>query len=103
MTARHKTSPFGTRPQKDMRDQVISEPAAYVEVNTRHAKALAAAACEPFVALLRTMPVEETVKTGLPDLRSVLFSGGERLLWTTTFESKWHRYIRQSINPSTIH
>jgi hypothetical protein len=103
MTAKDKTSPFSTQSDKGMRDEVISEPTALFEVKPDHAKELAAATSERFAAVLRTAPVEETVKTGLRDSRQARFSSGERLLWTTTFESEWHRYIDKPINPSTIH
>ncbi len=103
MTAKDKTSPFNTQSDKGMRDEVISEPTALFEVKPGHAKEPAAAAFERFAAVLRTAPVEETVKTGLRDSRHARFSSGERLLWKTTFESEWHRYIGKPINPSTIH
>ena len=85
-----------------MRDEVISEPTAFFEVKPGDAKELATAS-ERFAAVLRTVPVEETVKTGLRDSRHARFRGAERLLWPTMFESEWHRYICKSINSSTIH
>jgi hypothetical protein len=103
MTARDKTRPFTTPSRKGMRDEVISEPTAIVDVKSRDAKELAALASERFAAVLRTAPVEETMKTGLRDSRRARFSGGERLLWTTTFESEWHRCIGKPINRSAIH
>ena len=61
-----------------------------------------AAASERFATTLRTASVQ-TMKTGPRESRSAPFIGGEHLLWTATFESDWHRYIRKSINPSTTH
>ena len=52
-----------------------------------------AAASQRFAAVLRAAPVADTMKTGLPDRRRLLFGGDGRRLWTTTFESDWHRYI----------
>ena len=66
-----------------------------------HAQELAAAS-ERFARLLRTAPVE-TTKTSQRDIRHALLSGDERLLWTTTLESQWHRYLCKPIDPSTIH
>jgi hypothetical protein len=52
-----------------------------------------AAASQRFAAVLLAAPVADTVKTGLRDRRRLLFGGDRRRLWTTTFESDWHRYI----------
>jgi hypothetical protein len=100
MTAIDKTSPFSTPSNKEMRGEVISEPTACCEVRRGHAKERAAAS-ERFATVLRTAPVEETMKPGLRDSRQVLFRGRNRPLWTTRFESDWRRYIRKPINPST--
>jgi hypothetical protein len=86
MTARDKTTPFITKSEKEMQD---------------HAQELTAAS-ERFARVLRTAPVE-TTKTSQPDIRHVLFSDHERLLWTTTLESQWQRYLCKSIHPSAIH
>ena len=102
MTARDKTTSSSTRPETEMGDEVISEPTACIEVRRGHAKERAAAS-ERFATVLRTAPVEETMKPGLRDSRQVLFSGRNRPLWTTRFESDWRRYIRKPINPSTTH
>ena len=91
MTARDKTRPFTAKSDEYMGD----------ELEPYHAQELAEAA-ERFARVLRTAPVE-TTKTGQRDIRHVLFSGDERLLWTTTFESHWHRYLCKPFDPSTIH
>ena len=91
MTARDKTRPFTTKSDKAMRD----------EAKPDHAQELAAAS-ERFARLLRTAPVE-TTKTDQRDIRHALLSGDERLLWTTTLESQWHRYLCKPIDPSTVH
>ena len=90
MTARDKTRLLTTKSDKGMRD----------EVNPDHAQQLAAAS-ERFARLLRTAPVE-TTQTTQRDIRHVLHSD-KRLLWTTTLESQWHRYLCKPIDPSTIH
>jgi hypothetical protein len=91
MTARDKTTPLITKSDKEMGD----------EVKRDHAQELTAAS-ERFATALRTAPVE-TTKTGQQDIRHVLFSDDERLLWTTTLESQWHRYLCKTIHSSTIH
>ena len=90
MTARHKARPLITQSYREMRD---------VEVKQENELA---AASERFATTLRTASVE-TLRTGPRESRSARFIGGEHLLWTAAFESDWHRYIRKSIKPSTIH
>jgi len=91
MTARDKTTPFTAKSDKGMCD----------EVKPDYAQELTSAS-ERFARVLRTASVE-TTKTGQRNIRHVPFSDDERLLWTTTLESQWHRYLRKPIHPSTIH
>jgi hypothetical protein len=91
MTARDKTTPFITKSEKEMCD----------EVKRDHAPEPSAAA-ERFARVLRTATVE-TTQTKQPDIRHVLFSDDERRLWTTTRESQWHRYLCKTIYSSAIH
>jgi hypothetical protein len=91
MTARDKTTQFITKSDREMCD----------EVKRDHAQELTAAS-ERFARVLRTAPVE-TTKTGQQDIRHVLFSDDKRLLWTTTLESQWHRYLCKPIHSSAIH
>ena len=96
MSAKGRTRQFTTEPGEEMRDRVISEPDAFFEIKPGHEKELAAVS-QQFAAVLRTLPVEETSRTGLRDFGHVLFSGDKRPLWTMTFESDWHRYIGKRI------
>jgi hypothetical protein len=91
MAARDKTTPLTAKSDKEMCD----------EVKPDYAQELAAAA-ERFARVLRTAPVE-TTHAGQADIRHVLFSDDARLLWTTTLESQWQRYICKSSHPSAIH
>ena len=103
MSAKDKTSPFTTKSGKGRGDGVMSEATAFFEVKPGREKELAAAS-ERFAAVLRTASVAATMKTGLRDFSHVLFSGGRRPLWTTTFESEWRRYIGKPIlKASTTH
>ena len=88
MRARDKTRPFITESYREMRD---------VEVKPGQENELAAAS-ERFATTLRTASVETCPRESM----SARFVGGEHLLWTTTFESEWHRQIGRT-NPSTIH
>jgi hypothetical protein len=92
MKARDKARRFSTPSYRETRD---------VESNPDYEKELATA-YERFATVLRTAPVE-TTKTGLRDIRRAPFSGDERPLWTTTFESEWHRYFAEPSEASTIH
>ena len=92
MTARDKARPLIAQSYREMRD---------VEVKQGQEDELVAAS-ERFATTLRAAAVE-TMKGGPRESRSAPFIGGEHLLWTATFESDWHRYIRKSIKPSTIH
>jgi hypothetical protein len=102
MAARDKTSPFTRQSEERVRDEVFAEPTAPGEARPRDARELGTAAFERFAAVLRTAPVE-TTKTGVRDIRHVLFTADERPLWASTFESQWHRYICKPVAPSTIH
>ena len=88
MKARDRARQFITQSYREMRD---------VEVKPGQENELAAAS-ERFATALRTA----TVETGPRESRPARFLGGEHLLWTTTFESEWHRHIGRT-NPSTIH
>jgi hypothetical protein len=91
-----KTIQFSKKSGKGIRDGVISELAAFFEVKPGHEEELRAA-IERFADFLRNSPVEETMKTGLRDTRHVIFDGGKRLLWATTFESDWDPYIEDAL------
>ena len=52
-----------------------------------------AAASQRFAAVLRSGACRRDHEDGLRDRRHLLFGGDGRRLWTTTFESDWHRYI----------
>ena len=91
MTARDKTTPFITKSDKEMCDEVTRDPAQELT-----------APAERFARVLRTAPVE-TTNAGQADIRHVLFSDDARLLWTTTLESQWHRYLCKPNHPSAIH
>ena len=87
---------FNLKSGKGIRDGVISELTAFFEILPGHEDELRAAV-QRFADFLRNAPVEETMKTGLRDMRHVIFDGGKRLLWTTTFESDWDPYIEDAL------
>ena len=91
MTARDKTTPLTAKSDKGMCDEVKPDYAQELTV-----------AAERFARVLRTAPVE-TTNAAPADIRHMLFSDDARLLWTTTLESQWQRYLCKPIHPSAIH
>jgi len=78
------------------RDGVISELATFYEVIPGHEDELRAA-CQRLANTLKNAPRELNIETGLRDERHVIFDGGKRLLWCTTFETDWDPYIEDAI------
>src|SRR5438876_941087 len=87
---------FDKKSGKGNRDGVISELATFYEVIPGHEDELRAA-CERLADTLKKAPVELNIETGLRDERHVIFDGGTRLLWCTTFETDWDPYVEDAI------
>jgi hypothetical protein len=81
---------------KGLRDGAISEGAFFFDVKPGHEQELRAAV-ERWADFLRKSPVEETLKTGLRDSRHIIFDGGKRLVWMTTFENDWDPYVEDAL------
>jgi hypothetical protein len=90
-TATHFTKKSG----KGLRDGVVSELATFYEVLPGHEDELRAA-CQRMADTLRGLSMELHLKTGLRDERHVIFDGGKRLLWCTTFETDWDPYVEDA-------
>jgi hypothetical protein len=90
------TTQFNTKSGKGMIHGVISELTSFWEVRPGHEDELRAAV-QQFVGALQAAPLSETMKTGLRDLRFVIFDGGKRLLFATTFETDWDPYIEDAL------
>jgi hypothetical protein len=80
---------------KGLRDGVISELATFYEVLPGHEDELRAA-CQRMADTLRGLSEELHMKTGLRDERHVIFDGGKRLMWCTTFETDWNPYVEDA-------
>ena len=80
---------------KGNRDGVVSELATFYEVLPGHEEELRAA-CQRMADTLRSLSMEVHLKTGLRDERHVIFDGGKRLLWCTTFETDWDPYVEDA-------
>jgi hypothetical protein len=87
---------FSKKSGKGVQEGLISELASFWDVKPGHEQELRAAT-RRFADFLRSAPVEETMKTGLRDTRHVIFDGGKRLLWATTFEQDWDPYIEDAL------
>jgi hypothetical protein len=90
------TTRFDRKAGKGQRDGVVSELFTIWDVKPGHEEALRAA-CERLATTLKNAPVELNVQTGLRDERHVIFDGGKRLVWCTTFEADWDPYVEDAI------
>ena len=75
---------------------VVSEVSAYFHVRPGHAEALRGA-IDRFQGGLRQAAPELIQRFGLQDMRHVIFDGGTRLNWATSFETDWEPYIDDSV------
>lgn len=87
---------FDRKSGKGLRDGVVSELFTIWDVKPDHEEALRAA-CERLATTLKNAPVELNIQTGLRDERHVIFDGGTRMVWFTTFESDWDPYVEDAI------
>jgi len=77
---------------KGLSDGVVSELATYWNVLPGHEDELRAATAR-FADVLRRVPRDKNIHTGLRDQRHVIFDDGQRLMWATTFENEWDPYF----------
>jgi hypothetical protein len=90
------TSGVSKRSGKGLSDGVTSELAAYFDVLQGHEEKLLAAV-RRFTEVVRNLDPDEGIRTGMRDTRHVIFDGGRRLLWCTTFENDRNDYIDEAI------
>jgi hypothetical protein len=81
---------------KGLSDGLVSELATYWNVLPGHEGELRAAT-QRFAAVLRQIPLEKNIHTGLRDSRHVIFDNGQRLMWATTFENEWDPYFEDFV------
>ena len=87
---------FTKKSGKGLRDGVVSELFTVWDVKPGHEAELRAA-CERLATTLKNAPVELNIRTGLRDERHVIFDGGMRMVWFTTFETDWDPYVEDAI------
>lgn len=81
---------------KGRRHGVASEVSAYFHIKPGHTDALRAA-IDRFQGALHNAPPQLIQRFGLQDMRHVIFDGGTRLNWATSFETDWEPYIDDSV------
>ena len=91
-----KTVQFTKKSGKGLRDGLVSELFTIWDVKPGHEAELRAA-CERLATTLKNAPVELNIRTGLRDERHVIFDGGTRMVWFTTFETDWDPYVEDAI------
>ena len=90
------TSAGNTKSGNGLSDGVVSELATYWNVLPGHEDELRAAA-QRFADTLRGIDFDANIHTGLRDQRHVIFDGGTRLMWATTFENDWDPYFEDFV------
>jgi hypothetical protein len=83
-------------------DGVVSELATFWNVLPGHEDELRAAT-QRFAATLSSVPRDKNLHTGLRDQRHVIFDGGTRLMWATTFENDWDPYFEDFVQIGIHH
>jgi hypothetical protein len=87
---------------KGLSDGVVSELATYWNVLPGHEDELRAAT-QRFADTLHSAGLEKNIHTGLRDQRHVIFDGGDRLMWATTFEAEWDPYFEDFVQIGLEH
>ena len=90
------TSDLSKKSGKGITDGVISELATFWDILPGHAEE-AAAASRRMIEAVHNLDPATSAATGLRDARLVVFDGGLRLLFATTFETEWDHYIDDAI------
>ena len=75
---------------------VVSELSTFWTVKPGHEQELRAA-IQRFIEHVRSLPPETNMRTGLRDVRFVIFDNGTRMLFATGFETNWDTYIDDAV------
>jgi hypothetical protein len=71
---------------------VVSELSTFWTIKPGHTEELRAA-IKRFIEHVRSLPPDVNMRTGLRDVRFVIFDNGTRMLFATAFETNWDTYI----------
>jgi hypothetical protein len=91
-----ETIAFSKKSGKGTMDGVVSELTAIFGIQPGHEQQIRAA-CERFGEVFRNADPKVHQKTGLRDMKHVIFDNGSRLLLITTFETDWDPYINDAV------
>jgi hypothetical protein len=91
-----ETIAFSKKSGKGTMDGVVSELTAIFGIQPGHEQQIRAA-CERFGQVFRNADPKVHQKTGLRDMKHVIFDNGSRLLLITTFETDWDPYINDAV------
>jgi hypothetical protein len=91
-----ETIAFSKKSGKGTMDGVVSELTAIFGIQPGHEEQIRAA-CERFGEVFRNADPKVHQKTGLRDMKHVIFDNGSRLLLITTFETDWDPYINDAV------
>ena len=86
------TNKFDKKSGKGGQDGVVSELTTFWTVKPGHEADMRAAVAR-FEARVRSIGPEQTMRTGIRDVRIALFDNGTRALFATHFETDWDPYI----------
>jgi hypothetical protein len=75
---------------------VVSELTAFLTVRNGHEEELRAA-LQRYEQRVSRAPREVIQKIGLRGFRHVIYDGGQRVVWSTSFESDWDPYIDDAL------
>ena len=92
MATQEATTQITTKSGKGNVAGVVSELSTFWTVKPGHEQELRAS-LQRFLAHVRSLPPETNMKTGLRDVRFVIFDNGTRMLFATGFETPWDTYI----------
>ena len=96
------TTTINVKSGMGLSDGVVSELATYWNVLPGHEDELRAATAR-FADVLRRVPLDKNIHTGLRDQRHVIFDNGQRMMWATTFESEWDPYFEDFVQIGIEH
>jgi hypothetical protein len=91
-----ETVPLSKKSGKGTTHGVMSELTAFFTVQPGHEQELRAA-CQRFGEVFQRLE-PMTLRSGLRDMKHVIFDNGQRLLFITSFETDWDAYVDDAVS-----
>jgi hypothetical protein len=88
---------FSKKSGKGISHGVVSELTTFFGIQPGHEEEMRAA-CQRFGTVFRQADPKVHQKTGLRDMKHVIFDNGQRLILITTFEADWDPYINDAVS-----